>query len=69
MLRIHTVCIELVREVRPLAERIEKYDRDQARQLRRSAASMVLNLAEGEGSRGARGGRATTVRWARRERR
>ncbi len=52
MLRIQPVCIELVREIRPLAERIEKYDRDQARQLRRSAASIVLNLAEGGGSRG-----------------
>ncbi len=52
MLRIHPVCIELVRDVRPLALQIEKYDKDQARQLRRSATSIVLNLAEGEGSRG-----------------
>jgi len=52
MLRIHAVCIELVREVRPLAGQIERYDKDQARQLRRSATSIVLNLAEGEGSRG-----------------
>ncbi len=52
MLRIHAVCIELVRDVRPLAEQIGKYDRDQARQLRRSATSIALNLAEGEGSRG-----------------
>ena len=52
MLRIHPVCIELVRDIRPLAEQIEKFDRDQARQLRRSATSIVLNLAEGEGSRG-----------------
>ena len=52
MLRIHPVCIELVRDVRPLAGQIEKYDKDQARQLRRSATSIVLNLAEGEGSRG-----------------
>ncbi len=52
MLRIHAVCIELVRDVRPLVEQIETYDRDQARQLRRSATSIALNLAEGEGSRG-----------------
>ncbi len=52
MLRIQAVCIELVRDVRRLAGRIEKYDKDQARQLRRSATSIVLNLAEGEGNRG-----------------
>jgi len=52
MLRIHAVCIELLRDIRPFIEQIEKYDRDQARQLRRSATSIVLNLAEGEGSRG-----------------
>jgi len=52
MLRIQVVCIELVREVRPLIERIEKYDRDQARLLRRSATSIALNVAEGQGSRG-----------------
>ncbi len=52
MLRIQAVCIELVRDVRGLAGQIETYDKDQARQLRRSATSIVLNLAEGEGSRG-----------------
>ncbi len=52
MLRIYPVRIELIREMRPLVEQIERLDRDQARQLRRSATSIVLNLAEGEGCRG-----------------
>ena len=54
MLRIYGVCLEMVREVRPYAEQIEKFDRDLARQLRRSSTSIVLNLAEGDGSRGGR---------------
>ncbi len=52
MLRIYPVCIELVREIGPLALQIERYDRDQARQLRRSSTSIVLNLAEGAAGRG-----------------
>lgn len=52
MLRIYPVCIELVAAIRPLALRIEKHDRDQARQLRRSATSVVLNVAEGAAGRG-----------------
>ncbi len=52
MLRIHPVCIELVRRVGVLARRIEKHDRDQARQLRRSSTSIVLNLVEGAAGRG-----------------
>jgi four helix bundle protein len=49
MLRIYPVCLDVVRQVRGLAERIEKFDRDQARQLRRSSVSVVLNVAEGTG--------------------
>ena len=52
MLRIYDVCLEMVREVAVMADAIGERDRDQARQLRRSAASVVLNLAEGSGSRG-----------------
>ena len=54
MLRIYPVCLEMVREVRPYAERIARFDRDLARQLRRSCTAVPLNLAEGSGSRAGR---------------
>ena len=52
MLRIYVVCLRMVRDIRPLADQIAKVDRDHARQLRRSSLSIVLNVAEGSGSRG-----------------
>jgi four helix bundle protein len=52
MLRIYPVCLAMVREVRRLADAIARLDRDQARQLRRSSVSVVLNVAEGSGARG-----------------
>jgi four helix bundle protein len=52
MLRIYPVCIEMVREVRPYADRIARFDRDLARQLRKSCTAVPLNLAEGSGLRG-----------------
>ena len=54
MLRIYPVCLHMVRDVRPLAEQIARFDRDHARQLRRSSMSVPLNVAEGAGSRGGR---------------
>ena len=54
MLRIYPVCLHMVREVRPLADEIARFDRDHARQLRRSSMSVPLNVAEGSGSRGGR---------------
>jgi four helix bundle protein len=44
----------MVREVRPYADCIARFDRDQARQLRRSSVSVVLNVAEGSGVRAGR---------------
>jgi len=52
MLRIYPVSVQLVREARPLAEKISQFDRDQARQLRRSISSVALNIAEGCVGRG-----------------
>ena len=54
MLRIYPVCLEMVREVRPYADRIARFDRDLAQQLRRSSVAVVLNLAEGSGTRAGR---------------
>ena len=46
-LRIHDVAIEAIAELRRLLERIEQFDKDLARQMRRSATSVPLNIAEG----------------------
>jgi uncharacterized membrane protein YccC len=54
MLIIYVVCIEIVREVRPYAERIARFDRDLARQLKKSSSSAALNVAEASGTRGGR---------------
>ncbi len=52
MLRIYPVCLELAREVSGVAGRIGEFDRDLARQLRRSMVSVALNLAEVDGQVG-----------------
>ena len=52
MLRIYTVVLEVLRELRPVVVAIEAKDRDLARQLRRAATSIALNCEEGSGSRG-----------------
>jgi four helix bundle protein len=54
MLRIYPVCITMVGEIRPYAERIARFDRDLARQLRKSSTAVPLNVAEGSGLRGGR---------------
>jgi four helix bundle protein len=54
MLRIYSVALEMVREVRVLADRIQQSDRDHARQLRRSCMSVPLNLSEGSAARDGR---------------
>jgi four helix bundle protein len=51
-LRIYVIAIVMVRELRPVIERIERRDSNLADQLRRAAASVPLNLHEGAYSRG-----------------
>ena len=52
MLRIYAVILSFVEDVALLVPRIAHHDPDLARQLRRSSASVALNLSEGMYARG-----------------
>jgi four helix bundle protein len=68
MLRIYDVAIEFVRRVAPIIEKIGEHDSDLARQMRRSLASVPLNVAEGSAGRGKlRGLRYSTAAGSMRE--
>ncbi len=45
---VHELALELVQSLTPLMPAIARHDANLARQLRRSASSIVLNIAEGE---------------------
>ena len=52
MLRIYSDTVTLLSTLRPVIEGLARQDRDLARQLRRAATSVLLNLAKGAAQRG-----------------
>jgi len=52
MLRIYTDITTLLTQLREPLAAIQRHDADLARQLRRAATSVLLNVAEGAGHRG-----------------
>ena len=52
MLRIYKDMLDVIAAMRPMVAAMERKDADLARQLRRAASSVVLNVAEGSGSAG-----------------
>jgi four helix bundle protein len=51
-LRIYDVALVMVREVAAVARRVERRDRDLARQMRRSSTAVALNISKGTYARG-----------------
>ena len=52
MLDIYQVIREVLGELRPVVDRVERRDQDLSRQMRRAASSILLNCGEGSYSQG-----------------
>ncbi len=52
MLRVYSDYLGVLRDLRPVLAALEARDTDLVRQLRRAAASVALNMAEGAGNAG-----------------
>ena len=48
----YEVAVQIVKELRQPLERVDQHDRDLARQMRRAASSVVLNVGEGRRRQG-----------------
>ena len=48
---VYERALQVVREIRPLVDRVHRRDRKLADQLRRAAQGVVLNIAEGRGNK------------------
>ena len=49
-LQVQNVALDMIRCIQPLMEHIARRDKDLARQIRRSASSVALNIAEAKHS-------------------
>lgn len=52
MLKIYDVALELLAALRPIVAQIQRHDPDLARQLRKAATAVPLNIDEGSHARG-----------------
>jgi four helix bundle protein len=49
---VHQVALQMIREIKPLIDRIARHDRSLAKQIQSSSSSVALNIGEGAYSLG-----------------